>query len=373
MHSAYQICTRCVMDTTAKEITFDNKGVCSFCHEYDATNHLIWKRGEEGKKLLTRTLAKIKKEAEGKEYDCIIGLSGGVDSSYVAYLAKEQFNLRPLIVHVDTGWNSELAVKNIENIVKKLDIDLYTHVIDWEEMQDLQLSFFKSGIVCQDNPQDHAFVAVLRRIAKEKKVKYFITGANASTECILPKSWTYNNVDAKLIKSIHKKFGTVKLKTFPFVNFWNYYLIYPFFHKTLRIDVLNMMDYDKAEAMKTLQDELEWQYYGGKHHESVFTKFFQIYYQPVRFGFEKRRAHLASLVVTKQMKREEALEELKKNAYSEQEIKEDKAYIAKKLGITEKEFDSYMNLKPTTAKDFPNNSKLFKMAKFFREKLRKLI
>ena len=363
MNNDYQICTKCVMNTSASEIIFDEQGVCNFCHEYEEAKDTLWHRGEKGQRLLEQTLNRIKSEAKDKEYDCIIGLSGGVDSSYVAYLAKRVFNLRPLVVHVDTGWNSELAVKNIENIVRILDIDLYTHVIDWEEMQDLQLSFFKSGIVCQDNPQDHAFVAVLRKIAKEKKIKYFITGANTSTECILPKSWDYNNVDAKLIKSIHKKFGKVKLRTFPFVNFWNYYLIYPLFHKVLRVDVLNMIEYNKEEAMKVLQDELDWKYYGGKHHESVFTKFFQIYYQPVRFGFEKRRAHLASLVVTNQLTREAALAELQKPAYTEKEIEEDKIYIAKKLGVSTAEFETYMQLPPAYGEDFPNNSSLFKIVK----------
>jgi N-acetyl sugar amidotransferase len=368
-----QICTRCVMDTSAEEIVFDEKGVCNFCHEYDNITQFVWKRGEEGKSLLKSTIDKIKKEGQGKEYDCIIGLSGGVDSSYVAYLAKKVFNICPLVVHVDTGWNSELAVKNIENIVKKLDIDLYTHVIDWEEMQDLQLSFFKSGIVCQDNPQDHAFVAVLRKIAREKNIKYFITGANVATECILPKSWDYNNVDSKLIKSIHKMFGTVKLKTFPLINFWDYYLFYPLFHRVIRIDILNMMEYSKSEAMDVLQKELDWKYYGGKHHESIFTKFFQTYYQPIRFGFEKRRAHLASLVVTGELTRSQALEELTKAAYTENEIKEEKTYIAKKLGISEIEFEQYMNAPCTTAKDFPNNSVLFTKAKIIREKIRKII
>lgn len=365
----YQICKRCVMDTSASEITFDEMGICNFCNEYDRTNAQLWKRGEEGKDLLNKTLEKIKSDSVGNEYDCIVGLSGGVDSSYVAYLAKKVFGLRPLVVHVDTGWNSELAVKNIENIVKKLDIDLYTHVIDWEEMQDLQLAFFKSGIVCQDNPQDHVFHSVLRRIAQEKKITYFITGANASTECILPKSWDYNNLDSKLIKSIHKKFGTIKLKTYPFVNLFKYYFVYPFFHKIIRVDVLNMMDYNKEEAMKVLQDELDWKYYGGKHHESVFTKFFQTYYQPKRFGFEKRRAHLASLVVTGQMQREEALHELSKNPYSKQDLLEDSVYVAKKLGITMEEFDHYMNIPPTTEKDFQNNSFLFNLIKKLREKI----
>ena len=361
MNNDYQICTKCVMNTSASEIIFDEQGVCNFCHEYEEAKDTLWHRGEKGQRLLEQTLNRIKSEAKDKEYDCIIGLSGGVDSSYVAYLAKRVFNLRPLVVHVDTGWNSELAVKNIENIVRMLDIDLYTHVIDWEEMQDLQLAFFKSGIVYQDNPQDHAFVAVLRRIAKEKKIKYFITGANTATECILPKSWSYNNIDAKLIKSINKKFGKLKIKTFPFISFLDYYLFYPFFHKIQRVNILNMMEYNKDDAMKVLQDELNWKYYGGKHHESIFTKFFQIYYQPIRFGFEKRRAHLASLIVTKQMTREVALAELQKPSYTEKEIKEDKIYIAKKLGLSFTEFEQLMEIPPTYVTDFPNNSYWFKL------------
>ncbi len=362
----YQICTRCVMDTSAKEIVFDTEGVCSFCHEYDATNHIHWQRGAKGQKLLSDTLAKIKSEGQGKEYDCLIGLSGGVDSSYVAYLAKREFNLRPLVVHVDTGWNSELAVKNIENIVKKLDIDLYTHVIDWEEIQDLQLSFFKSGIVCQDNPQDHAFVAVLRQIAKEKKIKYFITGANMATECILPKSWGYNNVDSKLIKSIHKLYGSIKLRTFPFVTFLDYYFFYPLFHNIVRVNILNMMNYNKSEAMRVLKEELDWKYYGGKHHESIFTKFFQTYYQPIRFGFEKRRAHLASLIVTGQLSRNEALKELEIPAYTDAEIREEKLYIAKKLGISLEQFETYMNVPLTYGDSFPNNKNLSDLIKFIK-------
>jgi len=354
------------MDTSAAEITFDQEGVCSFCREYQVLSPVAWKRGAEGKKMLDETIQKIKKAGKNKEYDCLIGLSGGVDSSFVTYLAKEKWQLRPLVVHIDTGWNSELAVKNIENIVRKLDLDLYTQVIDWEEMKDVQLSFIKSGIICQDNPQDHVFVALLHKIAHENNVKYFLTGANMATECILPKSWIYNNLDSRLLRSIHKKFGSVRLKTFPLIHFWQYYFLYPFFRRLERVNPLNMMDYNKAEAVAILEKALDWRNYGGKHHESVFTKFYQAYYLPHRFGFEKRRAHLSSLVVTGQMTRAAALANMEKQEYAPQTLREDNAFVAKKLGISAEAFEYYLNIAPTTERDYPNDTFYFDMITRFK-------
>lgn len=353
----YQLCKRCVMDTTDQEITFDENGYCNHCNKYFELAPKTLRHGQEGSKELLSLVERIKKEGKGKVYDCIIGLSGGVDSTYVAYRAK-QLGLRPLAVHFDSGWNSELAVKNIENIVKKLKIDLYTHVCDWDEMRDLQLSYFKAGVINADVPMDHAFLVVLNRIARKKRLKYFITGHNFETEAILPSSWVFGANDGRNLRAIQKRFGTRKLKNYPVSSLLEE-LYNDYIYKLQKVRILNYEPYDKAKVMEFIEQELGWKYYGGKHYESVFTRYYQGYYLVERFGKDKRRAHLSTLICSGQMDRDSALEELKSPAYpNSQLLAEDKEYIPKKLGISTAEFNSILSEPIRSHYDFPNNARI---------------
>ena len=371
MHK-YQICTHCIMDTTDPEITFDERGVCNHCRNFEEKIKPRWFPNDEGKKKLDTIVAKIKKEGAGKEYDCILGLSGGVDSSYLAYQTKK-LGLRPLAIHVDGGWNSELAVKNIEDIVKKLDIDLYTYVVDWEEMQDLQVAFLRSGVANQDVPQDHAYFAALYNTTISKGIRYVLSGGNLATESILPTAWGYNAMDAHHLKAIHKIFGKRKLKTYPIVNFFKLHIYYPYIKRMRVIRPLDLMPYNKQAAMEFLEKEIGWRYYGGKHYESRFTKFFQGYYLPTKFGYDKRKAHLSSLIVSGQMTREEAVEEMKKELYPISQLQEDKAFVIKKLGLTESEFDRLLTMPNKTFQEYPSNQYLYQISHQVKKSLKKII
>lgn len=351
------------MDTTDPEITFDSEGVCNHCRQFENTAKYYW-LPHTGQEKLAALVQEIKKYGKDKEYDAIIGLSGGVDSSYLAYWAAKA-GLRLLAVHVDGGWNSELAVKNIENIVKKLGIDLYTYVVDWEEMRDLQLSFFKACVANQDVPQDHAYFAALYNFAVQNNIKYVLNGSNLATESILPRAWGHNAMDIAHLKGIHKLFGTRKLKKFPLVSFFKYYIYYPYIKKMEIVRPLNYMDYNKEKAMELLNTEVGWTYYGGKHYESRFTKFFQAYWLPEKFGYDKRKAHLSSLIVSGQLTREQALKEMEKPLYEKKELAHDKELIAKKLGISVEEFQALMSQPKKTFRDYPNNEwkiKIFQKA-----------
>ena len=341
----YQRCTRCVMDTTDPEITFDKDGICSHCQLYENEQKEQWLPNKDGKKKLDKIIDQIKRDGKNSEYDCVIGLSGGVDSSYVAYILKKLYpELRILAIHIDGGWNSELAVSNIENIVKILDIDLYTRVVYWEDMKDLQLSYLKSSLANQDVPQDHAFFATLYEQAMKYNIKYFLTGYNISTESILPSAWGYNAMDGIQLKDVHKRFGKRKLKNYTVLSFFSKHIYYPLIKKFKIITPLNFLPYNKNEAKRIITEELNWRDYGGKHHESIFTKFFQSYYLPKKFGFDKRLPHLSSLIVTNQMSREEALLELEKPLYDSYDLECDKEFIAKKLGISNETFESLLVL-----------------------------
>lgn len=350
-----QVCSRCVMDKTDKDILFDNDGVCNHCKDYDTLvlNHSY------DKKLLNKIISKIKKKNHNKQYDVLIGLSGGVDSSYVSFLAKE-YNLKALLVHVDGGWNSELAVKNIENIVEKTGFDLYTIVVDWEEMQDLQLSFFKSDVPNCDIPQDHAFVAGVYKTAIKFDIKYILNGYNISTESILPKSWGHRYNDLSHIKDIQKKFGTKKLSKYPTMNFFEYNIYYRCFKDIKNIPILNFLNYNKEEAKEQLVKVFDWKDYKYKHYESKFTKFFQSYYLPKKFNIDKRKAHLSSLIVSGQLSRDDALKELEKTPYNELEIRYDIAFVAKKLGIEYGEFMKIINQEIKSHYDYKVNDQLVK-------------
>lgn len=351
------------MDTTDPEITFDSKGVCNHCNEYFSYEKTIKKVGKVAEDYTDEMVREIKTSGKGKDYDCIMGISGGVDSSYLAYYATKILGLRVLVVHVDTGWNSELAVKNIENIVRILNLDLHTLVIDWEEMRDLQRSFFKSSVPNCDIPQDHSFLAALYREARKYDLHHILNGGNMSTESILPTSWGYDASDWTHIKDIHNKFGSVPLKQYPNLGFVEKTVIYPFVYKMSVHRPLEYIPYNKEEVKKFLIKELNWQDYGGKHFESKFTQFFQAHYLPEKFGFDKRLAHLSSLIVSGQMTRDEALEEIKKPLYDPAQLRDDKEYFIKKLGFSEKEWDGIMDMPPKNENDYANQiwmNKLFK-------------
>ena len=358
--SEYKICKRCIMDTSDPKIKFDNNGICSHCHYFDKVRKPNWFPTDEGKRKLDEEIERIKQNRKDFQYDCMIGLSGGVDSSYLAYFLKKEYNLRMLAVHVDAGWNSELAVSNIENIVKKLNIDLYTHVVDWKEMKDLQLSFLKSNVVNQDTPQDHAFFAALYYAAEKFEIKDFLVGYNIQTESILPKSWQgLSAMDIIQLNHISKKFGKVKLKKFPKVSFLKQHIYFPYIYKFNKFAPLNYIPYSKDEAKKTIIHELGWRDYGVKHGESKWTKFFQSHLLVKKCGFDKRRAHLSSLILAGEISRNEALAEMKNNVYrSLSEIKDDKEYISKKLGIKVELMDKFINEPSIHYSKYPNSQYL---------------
>jgi len=353
--SGYQICTRCVMDTSDPDIRFDAAGVCNHCLDFDTLQRPQLLSGEAGERALAEVVGRIKAGGRRKPYDCIIGLSGGVDSSYVAHRVIE-LGLRPLAVHVDTGWNSELAVSNIEKIVAKLGIDLFTTVIDWDEMRDLQLAFLRSGVPNCDVPQDHAFVAVLLRLAAKKGIRWVISGHNLQSESILPEAWGYTSIDSRHLRAIHARFGTRPLRSFPTYSLFEYTFWWRYVRRIRLLKMLHYEDYRKDAAKQMLMERYGWRDYGGKHYESRFTKFFQSYYLPVKFGYDKRRAHLASLVVSGQATREAALEELRKPPFNADEAAADAQFVAKKLGVAQEEFDAIVAGPRRTHLDYPSNA-----------------
>jgi N-acetyl sugar amidotransferase len=296
----------------------------------------------------------VKQYGSGRKYDCIIGLSGGVDSSFLAAKVA-QWGLRPLVVHVDGGWNSELAVMNIEQICRRLDLDLVTHVVDWEEMREMQLSFLRSNLANQDVPQDHAFFAALYGYAEKSGIKYVMSGGNFATESILPASWGYDAMDATHLRSIRKIFGSRPMGKFPVVGFFDYYVKYPFLLKMEVLRPLNFLPYSKQGAIEVLERDYGWRYYGGKHYESRWTRFFQAYYLPYKFGYDKRKAHFSSLIVSCQMTREQALEALSEPLYDPQLLEDDKRFICKKLRISMEEFERLMAEPARHFSEFPNH------------------
>lgn len=357
--SDIKICSRCVMDETAIEINFDENGVCNFCHHYDdvLVKEIFSNKGGEEK--IQKLISEIKEKGKNSKYDCLIGLSGGVDSSYVAYLVRKKYGLRVFAVHLDNGWNTELAVANVEQIVKRLDIDLQTYVLDWKEFRDIQLSFLKASISNIEIPTDHAIWALLIKTAAKMKIPYIIAGNNVVTESIMPESWLYGSKDSKLIKSIHNKFGKVKMKTFPSLSTLDY-VDYLLVRGIRWVPILNYVHYNKAEAKQILIEELGWRDYGGKHYESIFTRFFHAYYLPVKFGYDLRKSYLSALVCSGQISREEALEEINKPPASKEVLDNDREYVIKKLGITELEFDQILQSPNKTYMDYPNNEAMWK-------------
>ncbi len=349
----YQVCTRCVMDTSDPDIVFDAKGACNHCRDFDELKGKQWFPDESGAARWAGIADQIREEGKGLEYDCILGLSGGVDSSYLALKAK-QWGLRPLVMHVDAGWNAELAVANIENIVTRCGYDLHTHVVDWEEMRDLHIAYLRAGVANQDVPQDHVFFASMYHFAIRSNIRYILSGGNWATEGIFPGAWHGSAMDAINLKAIHRKYGERPLKAYKTISFLNCYLWYPFVKKMRTVRPLNYMPYNKSQAMSELERTIGWRPYGRKHGESLFTRLFQNHFLPTKFGYDKRRPHLSSLIASGQMTREEALEKLAEPLYDPQELEIDIAYFCKKLRISRQQFDGFMAAPTHHYTDFPN-------------------
>ncbi|THU41521.1 N-acetyl sugar amidotransferase [Niastella caeni] len=340
----YQQCALSVMDTIADpDISFDENGICNYYYDYKEAAAKLPKPGQREEEL-DRLVKKIKEDGKGKKYNCIIGLSGGVDSSYVAYLTRK-YDLNPLAVHLDNGWNSELAVSNIENIIKKLNIDLYTLVVDWDEFKDIQLAYLRASVVDIEVVSDHAIFSTMYKLSRQYNIPYILSGTNVVTEHTMPRSWLYSKMDFRNLKDIHNRFGKRKIKTFPTLPFWKFI----YFNAVLRlqlISVLNYMDYNKKEVKKIIASELNWRDYGGKHYESIFTKFYQAYILPVKFSIDKRKSHLSNLIFSGQITKEEAMQELQLPLYKEDELAEDMSYVIKKFQLTQQQFDEMMKMPP---------------------------
>jgi len=348
------------MDKTDSKIVFDENGVCDHCLTYDSDILPKWNPDGLDDSSLQKLADKIKQEGKGQDFDCIMGMSGGVDSSYLLYLAVEKLGLRPLVFHVDAGWNSQEAVNNIERMVDGLGLDLYTEVIDWEEMKDLQLSFFKSGVSHIDTPQDHSFFATMYKFASKHGVKNILTGGNYSTECIRnPLEWMYYQSDSRQLKDIHAKFGTQPLVNYPVTNILWHKVYLPYFKGIKVTRPLDYMVYDKEKATRLLEDKFGYQRYPQKHFESRFTRFYEGYWLPEKFGYDTRKVQYSSLILTGQMTRDEALESLKKPAYDPETIEEDFEYVANKLGITVSELRSYFDAPNKTYRDFKNQQTIY--------------
>ena len=360
MKRDYQICTNCVMDTTDSKITFDDKGICDHCNTYYKDILPNWHTDERGDRALKQIVKKLKREGEGKDFDCLMGMSGGIDSSYLLYVMVEKYGLRPLVFHVDAGWNSQIAVNNIERLVDGLGLDLYTEVINWEEIKDLQLAFFKSGVPHIDVPQDHAFFATMYKFASKHNIKHILTGGNYSTECIRnPLEWMYYQSDSIQLRDIYKKYGTGKLKDYPVSNILWHKIYLPYIKGIKLIKPLDYIPYDKDKAMQLLVDKYGYQKYPQKHFESRFTRFYESYWLPKKFGFDTRKVQYSSLILTNQMTRKEALEKLKSPVYDPETIHQDFQYIATKLGISVEELQSYMDAPNKTYKDYKSQDNIY--------------
>jgi len=356
----YQVCTRCVMDTTDTNIAFNQEGVCDHCVDFEENVLPNWNTDSKGEADLRKIIANIKQDGKGRDFDCIIGMSGGADSSYLLHIAVKKYGLRPLVFHVDGGWNSQIAVNNINVMIEKLGLDLYTEVINWEEMKDFQLAYLKAGVSNIDVPQDHAFVATLYNFAAKYNIKYILNGGNISTECVRnPLEWIYYGTDMAQIRDIRRQYGTNPMKTYPFSSVLRHKLYLRYIQRVQVVKPLNFFPYIKEEAMQELADEYGWIPYPQKHFESRFTKFYEGYWLPKKFGFDTRKVQYSSLILTGQMNREEALEKLKSPAIPEDEAKHDFEYIATKLDISVDELQKYFDQPNKSYKDYKNQQSLF--------------
>ena len=372
MVNEYRICSKTVMDTISDpDIVFDQNGICNYFYEFSDKLKIRVPPPGIAEAELKSIVDKIKISGKRKQYDCIIGVSGGVDSTYTAWLVKK-LGLRPLAVHLDNGWNSELAVKNVENILGRLGIDLYTEVLDWEMFRDLQLAFLKASTPDGEIPTDHAILAVLYKTAAKFNIRYIISGMNFRSEGMLPPTWARGYLDWKYIRSVQKQFGTQSLGTFPHLTVTGF-LYYNLVRGIRSISLLNYVNFNRAEAIQVIEQELGWRNYGGKHHESVYTRLYQSYILPEKFGIDKRKAHLSCLIIsTGEVSREKALEELQLPPVDPKTIEDDREYLLKKFNITSEEFDKIMRLPVKTILDYPNNHRLERSFRSMLTKLRRL-
>lgn len=367
--NTHRVCARCVMDETVPDIEFYVDGRCSCCRLYDEHRTKEIFTDARSRSRLEKLIENVKSEGRGKPYDCLIGLSGGVDSSYVAYLVAKRFGLRALALHLDNGWNTELAVANVEHVVKTLKIDLSTHVLDWREFRDIQVAFLRSGVSNIEIPTDHAIWAVLLKTAAKMNIKYIFAGNNVVTESIMPDSWLYGSKDSRIIRSIHRRFGKLPMKSYPYLTTPDY-VRYLLLRGIRWVPVLNYVPYVKADAKKVLMDELGWRDYGGKHYESVFTRFFHADYLPAKFGYDLRKAYASALVCSGQMTREEALTELEQAPAPKEQMAQDREYVLKKLGLSQEEFAAILEASNKTYRDYPNSDGLWRSMNWFVRRAR---
>lgn len=364
-----RICSRCVMDSSNPQIVFDEEGVCNCCTDAVARMPLEWFPGESGRRRLEALADRLRTSGKGQPYDAMIGLSGGVDSAYLAHLLRTEYNLRLLAVHVDGGWNTEAAVHNIEVMVRTLQIDLHTYVVEWEEMRDLQLAFLRASVLNQDIPQDHAFFSTLYRTARSFGVRDFLSGINFSSECIVPPGWGYPAMDGLHLRAIHVRFGRAKLGSYPVMGVLEYLWMTRICRQLSIHRPLNYLDYNKTQAKALLMERYGYKDYGGKHNESRFTKFYQEIYLPARYGFDKRRLHLSSQIVSGQLTRQEALKELATPIFDPEQTRHELKFIAKKLRIPLDELLSLMAKPPVEHERYPNSAGLYRMGAGFKRLL----
>lgn len=363
----YRICTRCIMDTSDPDIEFDGDGVCNHCHRRDRLAATLPATREDGLARLDRIVQRIKAHGKGRHYDSVLGISGGVDSSYLAHLAVE-YGLRPLVVHFDNGWNSELAVKNIESVVSRLGLDLQTYVVDWEEYRDIQRSLLRAGVLDLEILSDQAIIATMFRLARQHRIKYILSGHNVATETHLPDSWTWMKFDARNIRAIQRRFGTRPIRSTPLMGILGYTLNQMAYGFKF-VWPLNLVGYDKAEALALLKEKYGWREYGTKHGESIITRFYQNYILPTKFGVDKRRAHLSSLICSGQISRAEALERISQPPYTPAELEEDMQYVIKKLGFSRDEFAALMREQPHPHLDYPSEYNTFLRLRWLKRKV----
>jgi N-acetyl sugar amidotransferase len=346
MPAAYLVCTRCVMDTSDPDIRFDPNGVCNHCHTAEGLLARLPQTDAEGQRRLSALAERVRAGGAGRDYDAVIGLSGGVDSSYAALLARDQ-RLRVLAVHFDNGWNSELAVENIQRVVEGCGFDLQTYVINWPEFRDLQRAFLLASVVDVEMITDHAITAALVGLAAEQRIPFSISGSNTATEHGLPLAWAWSKEDWTNIKAIHAAFGTVPLRSFPHLTRRGWLAIRVLRRGLEFVEPLNAVPYRRDRAAARLASELGWREYGGKHHESLFTKFYQCYILPRKFGIDKRRAHLSDRLRNGELTRPEAIAALEEPLYDSPETeRSDRDYVLKKLGFSDADFAAIMAAPP---------------------------
>lgn len=350
------------MDTSDPTIQFDKEGISN--HYWDFYNIVKpnWHVDSIGQQKLERIVDILKKAGRERDFDCIMGLSGGADSSYMLHKMVSDYDVRPLVFHVDGGWNSEIAVHNIQGLIEKLRLDLYTEVIDWEEMRDFQLAMFKAGLPHLDIPQDLAFIGVLYKFAEKHKIKYILNGGNISTECVLPPlQFLYWGTDMTHVRDILARFATIPMPTYPFCSIYYHKLYLRFFRGVKVFKPLNFLRYIKRDSMLELERLYGWKPYSQKHFESRFTRFFEGYWLPTRFGYDMRRNQLSSLILTGQMSRDNALAELESSPYDQETIENEFSYIATKLGISVDELYSYHTMPKKFYWDYRNQQKIFEL------------